>query len=308
MRFSVIIPVYNGKRTIVNTLQSIWNTGYDDYECIVVDDGSKDETLALCHSFTDGKPNFRVCTKENKGVSSARNVGISLAKGDWILFVDADDAVVPTYFQDLATKCNDRNDLVVLGYTFKGKNFVMHGPLTANKTKEDFLCLFLNHPKLLKVVYSKAYRRELIAKHDIKFNEDIHLGEDYLFCLDYLTVMNHPAIVEKSLYIYAVPSKNNLSRRHYPIQLILKKTQLIMKRLSTVFKGEHLLRLYKKEATTLVLDVYLSDKLEPKDERIKAVKLIRDLGAGFSWLPIGVEDSVYKTLFYLKKIKKGLKR
>lgn len=308
MKFSVIIPAYNAEKTIVKTLNSIWVTGYNDYECIIVDDGSKDNTLKLCRDFINGKPCFSVYPSKNGGVSAARNIGISLAKGDWLLFVDADDTVDRTYFHYLSATCNDGYDLVVFGYTFNGMSYLINTLSDEKLPKGRFVEILSKHRNILKVVCSKAYRRSIIVEYGIAFNKEIHLGEDYLFFLNYLLHTERPAIIDKSLYVYSVPSEKNLSKRHYPIPLALKKTMLIKEALSLVFYGKVLSKLYKSEARTLIYDVYLSDCLGSKEERNSVVKLVRELGSGFPIIPLAIEDSMYKLLFYLKRIKRWMEK
>lgn len=308
MRFSVIIPAYNAEKTIINTLYSIWNTAYNDYECIIIDDGSKDNTLTLCRDFIKDKPCFNIYSQNNSGVSSARNMGISIAKGDWLLFVDADDTVDKTYFYYLSTMCDDKYDIIVWGYTFGEKRYTINLPKSKSLSKDNFLEILSKYTNILKVVWSKAYKRTTIVKYNITFNKDIQLGEDYLFFLDYLSHVNRPAIIEKSLYIYSVPSEKNLSRRHYPISVSLQKTKLTKQALSLVSQGRTLSKLYKYEAKSLIYDVYLSDFLGTKAERIPVINLVRELGAGCPILPVAIEDLVYKLLFFAKKIKRLMKR
>lgn len=308
MRFSVIIPVYNAEKTIISTLRSIWNTAYNDYECIIIDDGSQDKTLALCRDFIKDKPCFNIYSQNNRGVSSARNMGISIAKGEWLLFVDADDTVDKTYFYHLSTMCDDKHDLIVFGYTSGEKSYTMNSPTSEKLSKDNFLGMLSMHINILKVVWTKAYKRATIAKYNITFNKDIQLGEDYLFFLDYLSHVNRSAIIDKSLYFYSVPSEKNLSRRHYPISVSLQKTKLTKQALSLVFQGKALSKLYKFEAKSLIYDVYLSDSLGTKAERIPVINLVRELGAGCPILPVTIEDLVYKFLFFAKNIKKCMKR
>lgn len=306
MKFSVIIPAYNAEKTIVNTLYSIWNTAYNDYECIIIDDGSKDDTLALCRDFIKDKPNFNIYTQNNSGVSSARNMGISIAKGDWILFVDADDTIDKTYFYHLSKICDDKHDLIIFGYTFGKKSYTVSSSINKCLSKDEFLMAISKYKNILKVVCSKAYKRNIIIKHQINFNKDIQLGEDYLFFLKYVLHAERPAIIDKSLYVYSIPSEKNLSKKHYPIPISFKKTKLTQQALSLVFHGKALSKLYKSEAKCLIYDVYLSDTLGPKAERISVVNLVRELGTGCPIIPAYIEDSIYKLLFFAKIIKRWI--
>lgn len=96
MMFSIIIPAYNASRYIARCIESVKVQTFTDFECIIVNDGSKDNTLELCQSLTEGDCRFVIIDIPNGGVSNARNMGLERAKGEYILFVDADDWVEPT--------------------------------------------------------------------------------------------------------------------------------------------------------------------------------------------------------------------
>ena len=93
MKFSLIVPVYNSEKTISRCVDSIIKQSFSDYELILVNDGSKDKSLELCEEYERKYKNIRVINKENGGASSARNAGLDVAEGDYILFSDSDDYV-----------------------------------------------------------------------------------------------------------------------------------------------------------------------------------------------------------------------
>ena len=105
MTFSIVIPLYNKEKAIVATLQSVLAQTYTDYEIIVVDDGSKDNSLKVAKSVNDSRIN--VIHKENGGVSSARNRGIREAKGDYIALLDGDDLWKPTFLEEQVKLIHD---------------------------------------------------------------------------------------------------------------------------------------------------------------------------------------------------------
>ena len=90
-KISIIIPVYNAERILRRCLDSVQNQSYSDWECIIVDDGSKDSSPAICDEYAETDSRFKVIHKENGGVSKARNTGLGQASGDWVTFVDSDD-------------------------------------------------------------------------------------------------------------------------------------------------------------------------------------------------------------------------
>lgn len=111
---SIIIPVYNGERTLLRCVSSVLAQTEGDYELIVVDDGSKDATSRICDDFVDAR--VKVLHKENGGVSSARNMGLDNAQGEFVTFIDADDFVSPFYLENL--KKGSGCDLSTTGFSY----------------------------------------------------------------------------------------------------------------------------------------------------------------------------------------------
>ena len=98
---SIIIPVYNSEKALRRCLDSILAQTMTDYECLLIDDGSTDSSGRICDEYAAKDERFRVFHKENGGVSSARNVGLDNAKGEWITFVDSDDSVEESFLESL---------------------------------------------------------------------------------------------------------------------------------------------------------------------------------------------------------------
>ncbi|HIT67887.1 MAG TPA: glycosyltransferase [Candidatus Merdisoma merdipullorum] len=200
---SVIIPVYNGQKTIENTLESLINQTYRDIEIIVVNDGSKDNTIDLLKAW---KEKIRIIDKENGGVSSARNRGIQESQGEYLVFVDADDECKYDMIEKLylAAKRNDV-DYVISGFEKRAHNrnikYIYEDKLI--KTREQIhneLNFIMTHG--LNSVFSKIYKKEIIVQNHITFDETLPLGEDYNFNLEYLLSSNSILYISDLLYIY----------------------------------------------------------------------------------------------------------
>ena len=113
-KISVIIPIYNAEVYLENCLESIKNQSFTDYEVLLIDDGSTDNSGKICDVFATKDFRFQVIHKSNGGVSSARNIGIEQAKGEWICFMDSDDTVEKDYLQHLYQGANQQNDILVV--------------------------------------------------------------------------------------------------------------------------------------------------------------------------------------------------
>ena len=114
MRFSIIIPAYNAEAYLQRCLDSIFSQEFEDYEVVVINDGSTDDTAELLVQYAAGHTNLRVITQSNQGMATARNRGIDKAKGEYILFVDSDDELMPHALSNLAPQINGE-DIIGFG-------------------------------------------------------------------------------------------------------------------------------------------------------------------------------------------------
>ena len=119
-RLSIIVPVYNAEEYLDRCLVSIIEQGFSSYEVILVDDGSTDSSSLICDRYSEGDARFRTIHKKNGGVSSARNAGLDLAKGEYVMFVDSDDALLPDSLEAMFENVTNE-DLAVGGYTVDKK-------------------------------------------------------------------------------------------------------------------------------------------------------------------------------------------
>ncbi|MBO1922989.1 glycosyltransferase family 2 protein [Thiomicrorhabdus sp. 6S3-12] len=206
VNLSIIIPAYNASETIGRCLMSILNQSTDFvYEIILVNDGSMDHTGEIARSIATSFDKLKVVDQCNKGVSSARNKGLSIANGKWVTFVDSDDFVVENYFDDLSRIIKSEDvDLIVFNYSYlKSGSIVSLGvsPLSDGGYKgKELVYRLLLDGKLTNSPCDKVFKRDLIGS--IKFDEGISIGEDLLFLSSYLACVKCFYFLNKSLYIY----------------------------------------------------------------------------------------------------------
>lgn len=185
---SIIIPIYNAERTLCKCLDSILAQDFNNYEIILVNDGSKDSSLAICKEYESKHHNISVINQNNAGVSSARNAGLDVAKGDWITFIDSDDYIEVGFFNCLDTY---NEDLIILN----SKNLSPTGDISDSifsKTdnqlhKKSSITHFISNnidKTLLRAPWAKFYKKELIK--DIRFDTKMKIGEDSHFVFRYL--------------------------------------------------------------------------------------------------------------------------
>lgn len=191
MKYSVIIPAYNAEKTLRRCLASI--PARPDAEVILVSDGSTDATEKIAAEFP-----VRLARMEHRGVSAARNRGLSLARGEYVTFVDSDDYVTPDYF-DVMDETPDR-DVQVYG--------------VAPGSGDPVLRLFAT--RTLDSVCSKRFRREFLEQNQARFDEACAVGEDFLFCFRLLSRTEGIGLSVKSIYHANLENENSLSRGYRP--------------------------------------------------------------------------------------------
>lgn len=204
---SVIVPVYNAEKYLGKCIESIINQTYKDIEIILVNDGSKDDSLSVCNDYAKIDSRIRVVDIDNSGVSCARNTGIFYATGKYIQFVDSDDYINLDMTEKLFNAAQEHDvDLVVCGY-----NTIVNGECTKNQiissylnkalTEKDVNVTDLFNTSFFNSPWNKLYKKALITS---EFKEDFKIGEDLLFNLDYLQNIDKFSVLDECLYNYVV--------------------------------------------------------------------------------------------------------
>lgn len=229
---SVIVPIYNASKWLDRCICSILAQTFTDFELILVDDGSTDDSGNICDKFAEDDPRIRVIHKQNGGVSSARNTGIDISIGENIIFVDADDDM-PTNAFDAFTGYEE--DMVIGGLIAVRDGIPTNVCPITNRvvTPTGYTQLIEEyHWSLLSAVYAKIYSRKMIINNKIRFDEHIHWGEDRLFILQALNHCHSVRLIPNITYTYFLPTEGkkyrfSLNDYYYSVEAIentIKKT------------------------------------------------------------------------------------
>lgn len=181
---SIIIPVFNGEKFLKRCLESIINQSFYNIEIIIVNDGSTDRTLEICKKISEKDRRFKIINQENAGVSTARNVGLDIASGKYIYFVDADDFVTTDGIYKIFNKAESENlDLVIAGYiTNHYEKNIIKLPIYC-ENNENFIYTLLsgkNHSAL----WCKLFKKDLF--NSVRFSKNLSYMEDRALILDLL--------------------------------------------------------------------------------------------------------------------------
>lgn len=222
---SVIVPVYNVEKVLYHCIDSILNQIFNDFELILVDDGSTDNSGRICDEYAGKDTRAKVIHKQNGGVSSARNAGIEVAQGEYICFVDSDDYLESNYLKELVEtkrKYADYDNIwcgfqTVEDYNGKNKEAVIAKNDTGIScySLEDIMIL---HERWLDASpCNKLFNKRVVVNNNIKFPEDLSLGEDLLFNFEYLdSTKGKIVVINQPLYNYIRDGKESLDNKYYP--------------------------------------------------------------------------------------------
>lgn len=197
---SVVIPVYNKGKYLENTIKCVLNQTYEDFELILVNDGSTDASEEICNKVALQDSRIIVFHTLNRGVSAARNLGIRNSNGKYICFIDADDYIFKYYLEELHMAINNNSDMSICDY-YEDKDGLRKRHGLKKRNTDDELYEVIQYD-LLCVLWNK-----LFVKNKIKhlFNEKISTCEDSIFCIQYY-LDNNAKIgwINKPLYYYKV--------------------------------------------------------------------------------------------------------
>ena len=247
-KLSIIIPAYNAEQYIRSCLDSILQNSKESLsktEIIVINDGSTDNTLKILASYNQYK-NIKIHTTKNQGVSAARNLGISLAKGEWVTFIDADDTVNSNFSKVVSLVENSRSSFIIFSnYDIETTDKKI---LTTQTLQSS---MYLSGP------WSKIYNRQFLIKYKILFEKDILIGEDMLFNLE--VIQNSDAIESYKMGFYNYRQNNNSATRRFN-QKIIESDKNFYKKLEKILIKSHvpqeeMIQLIQNEKSRAVLSL-----------------------------------------------------
>ena len=225
---SIIVPVYKVEKYLNRCIDSILAQTYADFELILVDDGSPDNSGSICDEYAQKDSRIRVIHKENGGVSTARNAGMKDAKGEWITFIDSDDWVDGTYLEDFhVEQIEESKTLVFQGITFNPTHVKKEYPMFKYETCSFNLAdqnEFCKHRVARNgCPVAKLFSKEMLLSNNLFFDGRFTINEDHLFITQCLTVANTIVLSNRNNYHYYFEyGAMSLTRRPHPAENILQ--------------------------------------------------------------------------------------
>lgn len=213
---SIIVPVYNSEKYLADCVASILKQEYSNIELIIVNDGSTDDSLHIAERFSERDSRIKVLNQRNSGVSAARNLGISVAQGSYIGFVDSDDAVHEEMYAELLSRIiKDKTDMATLQKYVVRQGAAVSDECGVLSSKEALSkLLLLNFPTSL---WAYLYKAETIRS--LALDEDIHFFEDFLFNFQVLLKVDKVSVLAGEYYGYRSHGENTNSQGVSPKRL-----------------------------------------------------------------------------------------
>lgn len=257
---SIIVPVYNAEKYLKECIDSVVKQSYQDWELILINDGSTDDSLQICKEYAQIDKRIIVIEKDNGGVSESRNIGIVKSKGEWITFLDSDDLLLPNALELVSRIDTNIKVLITGSILFENKDKIN---IPEKKLCTDFIQVnsalvqsaILNYPKFIKrfsnrkvlnpynnwSCWGKFFKKEAIIENEILFNTKLKLGEDLLFCLN---VYDHIDFIELCEYPYYCYRVNVSSVTHHFRDDRLRNTMQLVNEIKNIISEDQMYNYY----------------------------------------------------------------
>lgn len=281
IEISVIVPCYNAEKTLDRCIKSVLEQNFSSWELIIINDGSSDDSLNVCLAYAKKDCRVVVVTQENKGVSSARNHGLVIAKGNYIVFLDADDWLSENSFEESKKILFEKPDILYLGFNkIHSDKVKYYSPINQYIARCDSLQKEFNpyHTRINGVVWGKCYSRTVL--NQIYFNENLSICEDSDFNYRVLKKATNLVCVNVCGYNYTYNSNSTI--RSYNPDFIEKSLYALK-----VIGGNIVDDREKESYRTLVCNVlsimvinnifHINNKLSYKEKKKLLVNLSTDI-------------------------------
>ena len=243
VKISVIIPVYNVEKYLSETIESVLRQTFTDFEVILIDDGSKDGTAFICDKYAKEDERIKVVHKENGGVSSARNIGIEKAIGEYITFIDGDDLVNANMLEVLYKNAKAYNvDISCCGIVQQSlngeRNDYCNGEKVFLNDMRDLMKKFFSdiiYREVLYGPYNKLFRKSTID--GVKFNPHYRMGEDMLFTFECIEKAQSFYLENTGLYYY-IKRKNSATTSRFSSKMFddIYVADELLRKCATLYK------------------------------------------------------------------------
>lgn len=320
-KVSIIVPVYNVHSYLNNCLESLVRQTYKNIEILLIDDGSTDGSGNICDEWAVKDARIKVFHKENGGVSSARNVGIANATGEYLMAADGDDFCEETFVEKMYNAITNQDcDMALCGhcmeYTNKVINYETPYETGIYDVKEIFSALFLatknnESKRLFAAFWAAILKRSIIEKYNLRCDTDVTRAEDLLFLLDYTGYCKKVAILNESLYHY-IQRESSLVHTQYivPTMPAIQSLMYIQEQFIKISDNHNIdkelymqsfLKLHLERFLWQITNIYNLKNTSGKKEKLALLKFILDNARLIEAIK-ALERNTYKKLSFKHKV------
>lgn len=241
-KVSIIVPVYNAEKALRRCVDSILNQEFTDFELILIDDGSKDSSGAICDSYAAADSRVHVRHKANTGVSDTRNMALDMARGTYLQFLDSDDWITPDATKLFVRTAEEKDcDLVISDfYRVAGDRVSRKGDLEESEvmSREEFAGHMMENPAdfYYGVLWNKLYKREIVERCQIRMDAEVSWCEDFLFNLEYILHGKRFCALPVPLYYY-VKTEGSLVAQNISLTKTVKMKRMVFSYYNEFFKN-----------------------------------------------------------------------
>lgn len=309
---SIIVPIYNSKKYLERTINSVLNQDYREIEVVLVDDGSNDGSIEVCKMYQLKDNRIKFFNKSNGGVSSARNLGLKNCEGDFITFVDSDDFISNNYISTLLNYQKEENyDIVICnaqdvseeGRIYE-RNSVLKKKMDLNK--EETIIEFLKGKSFTPVCWGRLYKREIIK--NLSFDESMSIAEDGKFFFQAIEKSSKNLLIPESFYYYVI-REGSLIHSNYNEKWLdeLNFDKQLLEKFKDKKLGKYVLIKYVEFCTRMLLmpniEEYVEDYKLIQNDLKKVSKKMFSLSGNFKlkMKVIIAQNTILKNFLYNKK-------
>lgn len=225
---SIIIPVYNVEKYIDKCIESICAQSYSNLEIILIDDGSSDCSGEICERWALKDKRIKVLHKINEGVAIARNQGLKIAIGNYIVFIDGDDYALSCYVEQMLLKMKENKVELVIADYFTDTNGFMSTFSTSSgvseiKNRDETLNGLYGDKGYHGYLWNKMFCKNIIDRNNIHFLPGIVIWEDTLFCVEYMMYIEKSVYFNMPLYVYVQRQGSAMNQRNIKGRVSIKK-------------------------------------------------------------------------------------
>lgn len=261
---SVIIPVYNAQECLPVALKSVYDQGVDDIEIILINDGSRDKSLAVCQEYAQKDPRIIVLDQPNSGPGAARNTGLKAARGQYISFVDSDDYLVPGAYKQLLNAVRQHQpDLIIAHFNIIMKGRVIdRGYVKGDEMvdKTDFLHKLSRRPGsyYYSALWNKLYKRQVVQENNLRFDHSYTWGEDFDFNMRFYHHVGKVSFIKEPIYNYERTYSGQTWRTMFKLGDSFKIKSRLYQQLKTLYQKAGLWAKYRAYIYRYIFNVTIS--------------------------------------------------